>query len=105
MRKAHLVLAGLIALALAPNARAQNFQSAISGVKPSDVQFKKVDTSGAIGGTSSLTTIGKSPFSLTGFFRRITGLGQPKSVIAPVPAPQYKSSFTPLPPINSTVNR
>lgn len=105
MRMAHLAWAGVIALALATDAHAQNFQSAISGIKPSDVQFKKVDTSSAIGGAPSLTEAGQFSFGLTGLFRKITNFNRPTPTATRVPTPQYNSRFTPLKPINATIVR
>ncbi len=54
MRFARLALAGFLALGCAGSASAQNFQSAISGVKPSDITFKQVDTGSTIAGPSQL---------------------------------------------------
>ena len=95
----------IFALALAGNAHAQNFQSALTGVSPANIQGKKVDVKGALVGPS-LTSAGTSGFSLTSFFRQVVGLGNPTiSGSSNIPAPRYANAYNPLPPINSTVGK
>jgi hypothetical protein len=96
---------GVFALALAGDAHAQNFQSALTGVSPANIQFKQIDLSGAVAGTPALPSAGGSGFSLTNFFRQVVGLGPTLSGSSTIPAPRYSNAYNPLPPINSTVGR
>jgi hypothetical protein len=107
MRQTRWALAGVLALVLAGGARAQNFQNALTGVKPENVQFRKVDTSATLRApVTVLNSSSSSGFSLTNFFRRLVA-PSPKSIqgMSAVPAPQYKNPFMPLPPVASTINR
>lgn len=105
MRLLRWACAGILALALTDRANAQDFQSALTGIKPSDVQFKQVDISGALRATNPVIESGsQNRFSLSNFFRRLTGPST-KTIIgrSNIPAPQYPSAIMPLAPIMSTV--
>jgi hypothetical protein len=104
MRKAKWIVGAVLAFSFAGLAAAQQFQSALTGVRPSDVQFRKIDTSGAIA-SPSLTSMGQSRFSLSSFFRRLNPFAPSTPARIVVPRQQYPSAFDPLPPINSTINR
>jgi hypothetical protein len=104
MRLLRWACIGIFALLLNGAARAQNFQSGLTGVKPADVKFKPIDTGGAIAGVPPLTSAGQSSFSLSGMFRKLSGFGSRTFGSSSVPA-QAPNIVTPRPPVNSTVNR
>jgi hypothetical protein len=109
MRRSRWAWAGIVALALSGSARAQtsNYSSALTGIKPSDVQFKQVDISGALRAPNGVVSTGSSNgFSLSNFFRKLMG-PSPTPVMgrSNIPSAQYPSAVMPLPPVSSTVPR
>jgi hypothetical protein len=110
MRLLRWAFVGVLALALTDRAQAQTNigpiqPNALTGIKPSDVQFKKVDTTSLLRAPiPAANTAGTNSFSLTGIFRRLTGTGTtPIMGRSNIPAPQYQSAVTPLLPVMSTV--
>lgn len=109
MRHLRWALPGIFALAIAGSASAQtagNFSSGLTGVSPSAIKFKTIDTSTALQGATGAVNAGtsNSSFSLSGFFRKLVG-PSPKQVIgvSNIPAAQYRAAFAPLPPVIGTV--
>jgi hypothetical protein len=103
--RARWAWAAILALGLTGGAKAQDLSSALTGVKPSNLQFKQVDTSGALRSPISAMNSGSSSrFSLTGIFRKLAA-PSPKPIIgvSNIPAQQYPNGFAPSLPINSTV--
>ena len=103
MRLERWAFLAVVALVFANNASAQNFQSALTGIKPSDVQQRKVDTANAMGGVAQLSSVGQPRFSLTSFFRKITTFGGTTLGRSNIPNQQYNNAYKPLQPVNSTV--
>jgi hypothetical protein len=108
MRRLRWALLGVLALVATESAQAQtagNFQTALTGVSPSAIQFKPIDTTNAMQGASGVVTAGTSnSLSINSFFRRFLGLGSaPVRGVSNIPAAQYRAVFAPLPPISSTV--
>jgi hypothetical protein len=105
MRLFRWAFAGALALALAGDGQAQDYSSALTGVNPSSVTGKRIDTSGAISGTPVLSGAAGNSFSLSSFFRRMTGFGAPIMGGSSVPVPTFSNPVAPSLPINSTVSR
>ena len=108
MRCLRWAFAGLVALALTNGAQAQtngNFSTALTGVNPANIQFKQVDTSGALQLPTGTSQMNSSTFSVSAFFRRLVGSNSATPIIGQsnIPAAQYKAAVSPLPPISSTV--
>ena len=105
MRLLRWACVGLFALAFSGNVRAQGSpQTALTGVSPSKMIFKKVDTSDVLRSPTGAMSSGASGFSLTSFFRRLTGPGN-KTIMgrSDVPAPRFGNPIKPMLPFNSTV--
>jgi hypothetical protein len=105
--RARWAWAVVVALALGGSAGAQDFSSALTGVKPANVTFKQVDTAGVLRSPiATMNTSGTSGFSLTGFFRKLVG-PSPKPIIGQsnIPVPLFKNAVMPSLPISSTVQR
>ena len=106
MRCLRWAFVGVFALALTGSVHAQGSpQTALTGVKPSDLQFKKVDTGEVMrSANGAMNTAGASGFSLTSFFRRLTGPGN-KTLMgsSAIPPPRFSKPVQPQLPVNSTV--
>lgn len=105
MRLIRWACVGLVALAFSGNVRAQGSpQTALTGVSPSKMVFKKVDTGEVLRSPNGAMSSGASGFTLTNFFRRLTGPGpQTFRGRSDVPAPRFANPITPALPINSIV--
>jgi len=86
------------------SASAQDYSSALTGVKPSDVKFKTIDTSSVLRTPSMTTSSLGQTFSLTNFFRKFTGPStKPVRGVSAIPKAQYRSPVTPRLPTSSQV--
>jgi len=103
MRITHWAIAGVCALAMSGTANAQNFQSGLTGVRPSDVTFRQVDTGSVVQGTPSLPTSMQSRWSFSSFFRKVTNFGSTTRGSSNIPAQQYPNIVEPLRPTSSRV--
>jgi hypothetical protein len=108
MRSLRWAFATMVALALSNGAQAQtngNFSTALTGVNASNLQFKPIDTSGALQLPSGTSQMSSSTFNVSGFFRRLVGMNSATPIIGQsnIPAAQYNPAVSPLPPILSTV--
>jgi len=103
MRASKWVCAGALALTLSSSALAQNFQSSLTGVKPSEVTFKKIDVANVANGVPALPSSMESRFSFTGIFRKITNFGSTTRGSSNIPQQQYPNIIEPRRPISSQV--
>jgi hypothetical protein len=114
MRRARWLLLGVLTLGVYGIAQGQNqtlpqgsFSSGLTGIRPTDIQFKQIDT-GALSRApiNTVQQTGKSRFSLSNFFRKIfTPSTKPTRGVSPLPAPkdvpgwQFDSPFKPVKPV------
>lgn len=111
MRLASWVAVGVVAFGFATSANAQtsgspqaltpsNLSSVMTGVKPSDVQFRMPDgrllPKGAVPTSPTAATATRSRFSLASLFARLTGSSNS--------GPSTPTAFKPVMPVMSTVD-
>lgn len=121
MRRARWTLAALFALAVCVSADAQSanvpkiapsgFSSAMTGIKPTDVQFRQIDTNKLLRAPGPVVQqVQAKKFSFGSFLRKITGIGSaPVRGVSPLPNPktvpgwQFQNSpIKPMKPILPT---
>ena len=99
MHRARWSLVGMLALAVGnlangqganvPNLQPVGFSSALTGIKPSDVQFRQIDTKGLL--RAPVPTIGKATESrstIKNLFRKVFGFNsKPVQGVSPLPDP------------------
>lgn len=105
MRRLRWALLGFVVLAMGNSANAQSFANGLTGIKPSDVQFKQIDIPKTLMAPQATTqNIGPSRFSLSNLLRPFVGPStKPVRGSSIIPNQQYPNAYNPLPPINSTV--
>jgi hypothetical protein len=114
MRRARWLLLFVLALAVYGTADGQSpslpqgsFSSGLTGIRPTDVQFKQIDTAAlSRAPVNTLQQTGKSRFSLSNFFRKMfMPSAKPTHGVSPLPAPKdvpgwkFDSPFKPVQPV------
>jgi hypothetical protein len=98
MRLARWSLVAVVALAVHGSADAQstnlprgNFSSGLTGIRPTDVQFRQIDTTALTRGTAAPVqniAQGQSGFSLGRFFKKLFTFGSNRTTgVSPLPNP------------------
>jgi len=116
MRRARWLMLGVFSLAMCGVAAAQtanvpqgSFSSALTGIRPTDVQFKQIDTTGLLRApVNTLQQTGGSRFSLTNFFRKMfMPSASPTRGVSPLPDPQkvpgWQFSNSPIKPVQPVI--
>jgi predicted Zn-dependent protease len=116
MRRARWLMLGIFALAMCGVAAAQSanvpqgsFSSALTGIRPTDVQFKQIDTAAlARAPVNTLQQTGQSRFSLTNFFRKMfMPTAKPTRGVSPLPDPQsvpgWQFPNSPIKPVQPVI--